>query len=125
MTYRAPVRDLAFALKHVADFDRLADAFPEADADTVEAVLEAAGAFASRRAGPAEPAGDLVGAKLENGVVRCAPGFADAYRQFAQGGWTSLAARPSTAARACPRPWRSRCWRWSRPPTWPLASARC
>ena len=34
MTYRAPVRDLAFSLRHAAGFDRLADAFPEDDADT-------------------------------------------------------------------------------------------
>jgi alkylation response protein AidB-like acyl-CoA dehydrogenase len=103
MTYRAPVRDLAFALKHVAGFDRLAAAFPEADADTVQAVLEAAGAFASEVLAPINRAGDLVGAKLENGVVRAAPGFADAYRQFAQGGWTSLAAAPEHGGQGLPK----------------------
>jgi alkylation response protein AidB-like acyl-CoA dehydrogenase len=92
MTYRAPVRDLAFSLRHAADFGRLADAFPEADTDTVAAVLEAAGAFAADVLAPLNRGGDTVGAKLENGVVRCAPGFADAYKQFAEGGWASLAA---------------------------------
>ena len=103
MTFRAPVRDLAFALKHVAGFDRLATAFPEADADTVDAVLEAAGVFASEILAPINRAGDLVGAKLENGVVRTAPGFADAYRQFAQGGWTSLAAAPEHGGQGLPK----------------------
>ncbi|ENZ80422.1 MULTISPECIES: acyl-CoA dehydrogenase [Caulobacter] len=103
MTYRAPVRDLAFSLRHAAGFDRLADAFPEADADTVAAVLEAAGAFASDVLAPLNRQGDLVGAKLENGVVRCAPGFADAYQRFAQGGWTSLAAPTEHGGQGLPK----------------------
>ena len=103
MTYRAPVRDLAFSLRHAADFGRLADAFPEADADTVAAVLEAAGAFAADVLAPLNRQGDLVGAKLENGVVRCAPGFADAYKQFAQGGWASLAAPVEHGGQGLPK----------------------
>ncbi|ATC33949.1 acyl-CoA dehydrogenase [Caulobacter vibrioides] len=103
MTFRAPVRDLAFSLRHVAGFERLADAFPEADADTVAAVLEAAGAFASDILAPLNRQGDLVGAKLENGVVRTAPGFADAYQQFARGGWTSLAAPAAHGGQGLPK----------------------
>jgi alkylation response protein AidB-like acyl-CoA dehydrogenase len=103
MTYRAPVRDLAFSLRHAADFGRLADAFPEADADTVMAVLEAAGAFAADVLAPLNRQGDLVGAKLENGVVRCAPGFADAYKQFAEGGWASLAAPVEHGGQGLPK----------------------
>jgi alkylation response protein AidB-like acyl-CoA dehydrogenase len=103
MTYRAPVRDLAFSLRHAADFGRLADAFPEADADTVAAVLEAAGAFAADVLAPLNRQGDLVGAKLENGVVRSAPGFADAYRQFAEGGWASLAAPVEHGGQGLPK----------------------
>ena len=103
MTFRPPVRDLAFSLRHVAGFERLADAFPEADADTVGAVLEAAGAFAGDILAPLNRAGDLVGAKLENGVVRTAPGFADAYQQFAQGGWTSLAAPVAHGGQGLPK----------------------
>ena len=103
MTYRAPVRDLAFALKHVADFDRLAAAFPEADADTVDAVLEAAGVFAGEVLAPINRAGDLVGAKLENGVVRTAPGFAAAYKAFAEAGWNSLAADPEHGGQGLPK----------------------
>ncbi|MFT4251979.1 MAG: acyl-CoA dehydrogenase [Caulobacter sp.] len=103
MTFRAPVRDLAFALRHVAGFDQLADAYPEADADTVEAVLEAAGVFAAEVLAPINRQGDLVGAKLENGVVRSAPGFADAYKAFAEAGWTSLAAAPEHGGQGLPK----------------------
>ena len=45
MTYKAPVRDLLFALYEAAGFDRLSKAFPDADAETVNAVLEGAGVF--------------------------------------------------------------------------------
>jgi alkylation response protein AidB-like acyl-CoA dehydrogenase len=103
MTFRAPVRDIAFSLRHVAGFDRLADAFPDADADTVSAVLEAAGVFAADVLAPLNRQGDLVGAKLENGVVRTAPGFADAYKQFAEGGWTGLAADPEHGGAGLPK----------------------
>jgi alkylation response protein AidB-like acyl-CoA dehydrogenase len=103
MTFRAPVRDLAFALRHVAGFERLAAAFPEADADTVGAVLEAAGVFASQVLAPINRAGDLTGARLENGVVRTAPGFAAAYKAFAEAGWTSLAAAPEHGGQGLPK----------------------
>jgi alkylation response protein AidB-like acyl-CoA dehydrogenase len=93
MTFRAPVRDLAFSLRHVAGFDRLADAFPDADADTVAAVLEAAGVFAAEVLAPLNRQGDLVGAKLENGVVAPPRASPTPIKQFAQGGWTGLGGR--------------------------------
>jgi alkylation response protein AidB-like acyl-CoA dehydrogenase len=103
MTYRAPVRDIAFSLRHVAGFDRLAAAFPEADADTVEAVLEAAGTFAGEVLAPINRAGDLTPARLENGVVRTSPGFAAAYKAFADAGWNSLAASPEHGGQGLPK----------------------
>ncbi|EJL34684.1 acyl-CoA dehydrogenase [Caulobacter sp. AP07] len=103
MSYRAPVRDLAFTLRHVAGFDNLAAAFPEADADTVEAVLEAAGVFAGEVLAPINRAGDLNPAKLENGVVRTSPGFAAAYKAFAEAGWNSLAADPEHGGQGLPK----------------------
>ena len=50
MTYRAPVRDLAFTLQAVAGIDRVAatGAFPDYDADLMGAVLEAAAQFVYR-----------------------------------------------------------------------------
>ena len=45
MTFRAPVRDLAFSLKTVGHDSLIARAYPDLDTDTVSAVLEAAGAF--------------------------------------------------------------------------------
>ena len=103
MTFRAPVRDIAFSLRHAAGFDRLAAAYPDADADTVQAVLEAAGVLAGEVLAPLNRGGDLVGAKLENGVVRAAPGFGEAYKQFADGGWNGLAADPDHGGQGLPK----------------------
>jgi len=95
MTFRAPVRDLAFALQTVGHPQMLARLFPDLDADTVQAVLEAAGAFADNELAPLNRKGDLEGARYANGAVTAAPGFADAYRAFAEQGWNSLAADPA------------------------------
>jgi hypothetical protein len=103
MTYKAPVRDLQFALAEAADFGRLASAFPAADAETVAAVLEAAGEFGVGVLAPLNHLGDTAGARFENGQVIAAPGFADAYRQLASGGWTSLAADPQFGGQGMPK----------------------
>ncbi|MBI1200051.1 MAG: acyl-CoA dehydrogenase [Phenylobacterium sp.] len=95
MTFRAPVRDLAFALKAMGHSDLLAQAYPDLDEDTVQAVLEAAGAFADNELAPLNRKGDQEGARYENGKVTAAPGFAEAYRAFVEQGWNSLSADPA------------------------------
>ena len=94
MTFRAPVRDIAFALQTVGHPALLARAFPDLYADTVAAVLEAAGAFVDSELAPLNRRGDIEGARYENGRVTAAPGFAAAYKAFADGGWNSLSAEP-------------------------------
>jgi len=103
MSYKAPVRDLLFSLRHAAEFDRLASAFPAADPATVEAVLEGAGALAADVLAPLNRSADKHGARFENGQVRTPEGFADAYRAFAQGGWNSLAADPDFGGQGLPK----------------------
>ncbi|WP_372783783.1 acyl-CoA dehydrogenase [Phenylobacterium sp.] len=94
MTFRAPVRDLAFALSTVGHDALIARAYPDLDADTVGAVLEAAGAFANDVLAPLNRVGDLQGARYANGAVTAAPGFAEAYKAFVADGWNSLSAAP-------------------------------
>jgi alkylation response protein AidB-like acyl-CoA dehydrogenase len=103
MTYKPPVRDLIFALNEAADFGRLAGAFPGADSDTVEAILDTAGAFAADVLAPLNRSGDLAGATFENGAVRAAPGFGEAYRRFANGGWNGLSADPEHGGQGLPK----------------------
>ncbi|MGH6964040.1 MAG: acyl-CoA dehydrogenase family protein, partial [Phenylobacterium sp.] len=95
MTFRAPVRDLAFALSTVGHDALIARAYPDLDADTVAAVLEAAGSFTTDVLAPLNRKGDTDGAKYANGAVTAAPGFAEAYKAFVADGWNSLSADPA------------------------------
>jgi len=94
MSFRAPIRDLALALKVAGHPALVSQAFGELDEDTVTAVLEAAGAFTQDELAPLNRVGDQVGARYENGKVTAAPGFAEAYQAFVAGGWNSLSADP-------------------------------
>ena len=94
MTYRAPLKSLALAMK-TAGHPALMDlAFPDLDDDTVAAVLESAGAFAENELAPLNRQGDKVGARYANGAVTASPGFADAYQAFVAQGWNSLSTDP-------------------------------
>jgi alkylation response protein AidB-like acyl-CoA dehydrogenase len=105
MTFRAPIRDLAFSLRHAAGFDALTAtaAFAEVDQETVDAVLEGAAALADGVLAPLNRDGDKVGARFENGQVIAAPGFKDAYRQYREGGWSGLAAAPEHGGQGLPK----------------------
>ena len=105
MAFAAPVSSLQFALVHIAEIERLkaGGAFPDFDLDLLSAVLEGGAALADGVLAPINRAGDKVGAKFENGKVVCAPGFADAYRQFAEGGWNGLAAAPEYGGQGLPK----------------------
>ncbi|NJC41943.1 hypothetical protein GGQ87_002238 [Brevundimonas alba] len=105
MTYRAPVRDLIFTLTEVAGVDAVAatGAFPDYDAEVMAAVLEAAGQFSEGVLAPLNRIGDQKGSLYANGAVTAAPGFADAYRQFAEGGWTGLSAPAHAGGQQLPK----------------------
>jgi alkylation response protein AidB-like acyl-CoA dehydrogenase len=105
MPFHAPVNDLRFILDHVAGFDRVAATvrFADATPDTVTAILTEAGRFAEGVMAPLNRAGDKHPARLENGVVRTTPGFAEAYRALADGGWIGLAADPAHGGMGLPQ----------------------
>ena len=105
MPFQAPVRDLLFCLTEIVEIDRLTtlDAFNSLDRDTLAAVLEGAGSLAGEVLAPLNAAGDRAGASFKDGKVTAAPGFAEAYKAFAQGGWTSLAADPAYGGQGLPK----------------------
>jgi len=92
MTYQAPVDDILFALKTAAGFEDLIarGLYPGLDVETITAVIEEAGKFGSEVLAPLNASGDKTGSKLSDGRVTTPPGFRDAYKQFAEGGWSSL-----------------------------------
>ena len=94
MTYRAPVADIAFALKHAAGFGpALAEGlYGDLTEDVVEAVLEEAGKFATDILAPLNTIGDRHGTPFKDGAVTTPPGWKEAYRAWSQAGWNGLAA---------------------------------
>jgi alkylation response protein AidB-like acyl-CoA dehydrogenase len=103
MTYQAPVKELAFALYEAAGLERLEPLVEGFDRAMAEAVLEAAGDLASGVLAPLNRQGDQQGSRLENGRVRSPDGFPEAYRAFAEGGWTGLSAPTAWGGQGLPR----------------------
>ncbi|WLA06232.1 acyl-CoA dehydrogenase C-terminal domain-containing protein [Xanthomonas translucens pv. undulosa] len=105
-TYQAPLTDLRFALHDVlqveALFARLG--YAEATTDVVDAVLEEAARFTGSVLAPLNRVGDEHGCTLDTatGAVTTAPGFREAYRQFAEGGWTGLTAATEFGGQGLP-----------------------
>ena len=90
--YRAPVAEISHTLKQVADMKSALESGKLGDLseDLIDAVLEEAGKFASERIAPLNRDADLIGAKLENAVVTTAPGFAQTYKDWSEGGWNAI-----------------------------------
>ena len=104
MPYRAPVAEIRFVLDHVVGFDRVAatDTFAEATPETVDAILTEAGKLAEGVLAPLNRQGDLHPARLENGVVRTSPGFAEGFAAIAEGGWLGMSADPAHGGMGLP-----------------------
>jgi len=104
MPYRAPVEDYRFLFEHVIGLAEVAatDRFAEAAPDMTDAILSEAGRMCEEVLGPLNRAGDLHPARLENGVVRTSPGFADGYRAISTGGWIAISANPEHGGMGLP-----------------------
>jgi alkylation response protein AidB-like acyl-CoA dehydrogenase len=104
MTYTAPLADMRFVLREVAGLGQVAHlpGYEHATDDTVDAVLEEAAKLAGAGLAPLNREGDKAGARLENGIVRTAPGFAGIYKEFVEGGWNSLPFDPEFGGQGMP-----------------------
>jgi alkylation response protein AidB-like acyl-CoA dehydrogenase len=85
---------MRFTIEHVVGIERIAvlPGCEELNGELVGQVLEEAGRFASGVLAPLDRVGDRQGCVWQDGEVRAASGFADAYRRYAVAGWTALAA---------------------------------
>ena len=104
MTYRAPVQDMAFTLKSLAGLSDLqaGGAFPDLSDDLIDAVLEEAAKLAADVIAPINQAGEKTHAALGEAGVATPPGYADAYKQWVEGGWGSIAANPDFGGQGLP-----------------------
>lgn len=104
MPYQAPVSEFTFMLDHIVGFDRIAaqEIFADCTPDTVAAILSEAAKLANETMAPLNRISDKNPARLENGIVRTSPGFAQAYGQIASGGWVGMAGAPEYAGMGLP-----------------------
>ena len=103
--YTPPVRDTRFVLEQVVGLDRYANVpgFANATPDTVEAVLEQGGRFVADVLFPLNQSGDQEGCtRHEDGSVTTPKGFKEAYQQFVESGWGTLAAPEAYGGQAMP-----------------------
>lgn len=104
-TYQPPLRDIRFVLSdllHASDVLAKIPAFADVDDELIMQVAEEAGKFASEVLFPLNAIGDQIGCKFDNGKVTTPPGFAEAYRQFQQAGWPSMACDPDFGGQGLP-----------------------
>ena len=103
--YGAPLADMRFLLHGLGLLETVntLPGYEDASADLVDAVLEEAGKLASGKLAPLnQPADRAGGAVFENGVVRTPDGFAEAYREFVEGGWNGVPFDPKRGGQGLP-----------------------
>lgn len=90
---RADTALIASHLDHApgfADVLALSSTFHAADPELIGGVLEAAARFSDDVLAPLNDRMDREGVRLADGRIRTAPGHAEAWAQFIDGGWTTL-----------------------------------
>ena len=104
-TYTAPIRDMQFVMRELAGLGEVSKlpGCEELSEDLVDAILDEAGKFASGVLAPLNWTGDQQGARWEDGNVYTAEGWKDAYKQFAESGWTALACDPEYGGQGLPK----------------------
>ena len=104
-SYSAPLRDMHFVLRELAGIEQVGKlpGYEEATPDTIDAVLEEAGKFASGVLAPLNATGDQAGAIWRDGDVAMPAGFKEAYRQFVENGWNGIGCEPEFGGQGMPK----------------------
>ncbi len=94
-SYTPPLRDMQFVMHELLNANeelKPMARYAEVDADTINAVLEEGGKFASEVIFPLNMSGDEEGCKLDQAThaVTTPKGFKQAYEQYIAGGWPGL-----------------------------------
>jgi alkylation response protein AidB-like acyl-CoA dehydrogenase len=106
-TYTPPLRDMQFVMHEVlrvADEYRAMPRHADVDVDTINAVLEEGGKFASQVIFPLNITGDTEGCTLDKAThaVKTPTGFKQAYKQYVEGGWPALSCDPAFGGQGLP-----------------------
>jgi alkylation response protein AidB-like acyl-CoA dehydrogenase len=104
--YNAPLEDMRFILNDVfkvEDFWKSTEDLSFLDIATADAILEEMAKFSKNVLLPINRSGDEEGARIEDGQVYTPKGFKEAFKQYAEGGWMSLAGDPEYGGQGMPK----------------------
>ncbi|OIN91266.1 MAG: acyl-CoA dehydrogenase [Comamonadaceae bacterium CG1_02_60_18] len=105
--YTPPLRDMQFVMHELLNVTADLRAMPvhaDIDADTISAVLEEGGKFASEVLLPLNVSGDEEGCSIDQSThaVTTPKGFKEAYAKYVEGGWPALACDPDFGGQGLP-----------------------
>ena len=104
-SYAPPLRDMQFVLHEMLDVESTLKTLPahaDLDVDTINAVIEEAGKFASDVIFPLNQSGDQEGCHWHDTVVTTPKGYKEAYKQYVEAGWPALSCDPEYGGQGLP-----------------------
>ncbi len=103
--YIPPLRDIQFVMHELLNTEGTLKQMPahaDMDVDTINAIVEEAGKFASSIVFPLNQSGDLEGCTLNGTEVTAPKGYKEAYKQYVEAGWASLSCDPEYGGQGLP-----------------------
>ncbi len=105
--YQVPLKDMSFLLYDVFKSDELWQSLPKlaerVDRDTADAILQECAKIAEQEIAPLSRQGDEIGVSFKDGVVTTAPGYKNAFKTYAEGGWSALGGEPEYGGMGMPK----------------------
>jgi len=105
--YQAPLKDMNFLLYDVFSMEALWQSMPKlsehVDRETAQAILQECAKIAEQEIAPLSRQGDEIGVSFNDGQVTTAPGYKEAFRTYAEGGWSGLGGDPEFGGMGMPK----------------------
>jgi alkylation response protein AidB-like acyl-CoA dehydrogenase len=119
MSYIAPVKDMLFNIEAPGRHRPVAQmpGFEDAGSTPPQAVLEECAKFNEGVIAPLNWEGDKNPSSFKDGVVTTTPGFKEAFKQYAEGGWQGLQHPVDFGGQGLPKTIGAACARCSTAPT--------
>ncbi len=104
--YQAPLKQMKFLLREVFDAQNLWRSMPataEVSPDLVDAILEEGAKITEGLLAPINRSGDEAGVQWHSDGVKTPPGFVEAWKTYAEGGWIGLGGEPAYGGQGMPK----------------------
>ena len=102
--YKVPIDNINFVLNEVLGMEKISSlpGYEDVTPDIIGQVLEEGTKICEEVLFPLNQSGDAEGCTFENGVVRTPKGFIEAYKTFAEGGWSGVSCDPAYGGMGMP-----------------------